>query len=229
MPDHPEDSLFETVLASTVHDMKNSLGLLLARLEDITLQLEREHSLNSPVSALRYEAGRINTLLMQLLSLYKLERDQLVVSPVEVDVIEFVEDCIAAHAAVASQSGIALEQDCDEELLGFFDPDLVGIAINNILGNSIRYSRSRVLLAVRPGDEGLEFTIADDGEGYPQEMIENQGQYARRINSSSGSTGLGLFFSDTVAQLHRRGERTGRISLDNGEPLGGGCFRLILP
>ena len=225
----PEDSLFETVLASTVHDMKNSLGLLLARLEDITLQLEREHSLNSPVSALRYEAGRINTLLMQLLSLYKLDRNQLTVHPVEVDLIEFVEDCIAAHAAVAEQSGIALEQDCDEELLGFFDPDLVGIAINNILGNSIRYSRSRVLLAVRPSDDGLEFTVADDGEGYPQAMIENQGQYARRIDSSSGSTGLGLFFSDTVARLHRRGGRDGRISLDNGEPLGGGRFRLSLP
>jgi len=224
-----DDSLFETVLASTVHDMKNSLSLLLARLEDISLQLEQEHDLNRPVSALRYEAGRINGLLMQLLAMYKLERKQLEITMVEVDVIAFVEDCIAAHSPEAEQSGISLEYDCDEELLGFFDPDLIGIAINNILGNSIRYSRSRVLLAVQPVDSGLQFTVADDGEGYPREMIDNQGQYARRIDSSSGSTGLGLFFSDSIARLHRRGDRNGRIELANGPPLGGGCFRLTLP
>jgi signal transduction histidine kinase len=224
-----DDSLFETVLASTVHDMKNSLSLLLARLEDISLQLEQEHALNRPVSALRYEAGRINGLLMQLLAMYKLDRKQLEITNVEVDVIAFVEDCIAAHSPEAEQSGISLGYDCDEELLGFFDQDLIGIAINNILGNSIRYSSSRVLLSVQPVDSGLQFTIADDGEGYPQEMIDSQGQYARRIDSSSGSTGLGLFFSDTIARLHRRGDNSGHIELANGPPLGGGCFRLILP
>ncbi len=225
-----DESLFETVLASTVHDMKNSLSLLMARLEDISLELDREQGLNQPVSALRYEAGRINHSLMQLLSLYKLEHDQLTVTPVEVAVIEFVEDCIASHASVAEQSGIRLEYDCDEELLGFFDPDLIGIAINNILGNSIRYSRGRVLLAARPGQAGgIEFTVADDGDGYPEDMIDRPGEYARRIDSSSGSTGLGLFFSDTVARLHRRNGGQGHIELGNGEPLGGGRFRLSLP
>ena len=223
------DSLFETVLASTVHDMKNSLSLLMARLEDITLQLEKEDSLNQPVAGLRYEAGRINLLLMQMLSLYKLDRQQLKLNPVEVDVIEFVEDCIASHASVAEQSGIMLDYDCDEELLGNFDRDLVGIAINNVIGNSIRYSKHRVLLRALPRGQGLEFIVADDGAGYPESMIDNQGDYARSIDSSTGSTGLGLFFSDTVARLHRNGEHSGSIELQNGDPLGGGCFRLLLP
>ncbi len=223
------DSLFETVLASTVHDMKNSLSLLMARLEDITLQLEQQDHLNQPLAGLRYEAGRINLSLMQMLSLYKLDKQQLKLNPVEVDVIEFVEDCIASHASVAGPSGIALDYDCDEELLGRFDRDLIGIAINNVIGNSIRYSRHRVLLQVQPRDQGLEFIVADDGQGYPESMIENQGNYARSIDSSTGSTGLGLFFSDTVARMHRRDGRSGSIKLQNGEPLGGGCFRLFIP
>ena len=229
MTETANDSLFETVLASTVHDMKNSLSLLLARLEEISLQLEPEPRMQQPVAALHYEAGRINMLLMQLLSLYKLDRRQLTVNPVEVDVIAFAEDCIAAHAPAAEQGGIRLELDCDEDLIGFFDPDLIGIAINNILGNSIRYSRSRVRLSVTPQGRGMDFIIADDGAGYPAEMIDRPGEYATRIDSSSGSTGLGLFFSDTVARLHRRGERRGHIELGNGAPLGGGCFRLSLP
>jgi signal transduction histidine kinase len=67
---------FSFVLASSVHDMKNSLGMLLH-----TLSAMME---NSPpkdaeqarfFSTLEYEAARINGELVQLLSLYRMDEN----------------------------------------------------------------------------------------------------------------------------------------------------------
>ncbi|MBP5090547.1 HAMP domain-containing histidine kinase, partial [Pseudomonas chlororaphis] len=72
-------------------------------------------------------------------------------------------------------------------------------------------------------------TINDDGEGYPQQMIDNQADYVQGINHSSGSTGLGLYFAERIAALHQRNGVCGRTEIRNGGPLGGGVFSIYLP
>lgn len=69
-------NMFDTLLASTVHDMKNSLSLLMNELEVMGSKLERSNENRQTVSSLRYEASRINISLMELLALYKLEKSK---------------------------------------------------------------------------------------------------------------------------------------------------------
>ena len=69
---------FSFVLASSVHDMKNSLGMLLNTLSNVIAT----YPPSSPEQAksyavLEYEAARINSELIQLLSIYRLENDQI--------------------------------------------------------------------------------------------------------------------------------------------------------
>ena len=225
-------SLFETVLASTVHDMKNSLSLVLAQLDQISDLIENSDDQNI-VSTLRYESSRINLSLMQMLTLYKLDKDQLTVRSVEVELIDFIEDCVASHMPLAKNTNIKLDIDCDEFLVWFFDPDIVSIAINNIIGNSIRYTKTQVKISVREdntnGHKGIIIEISDDGDGYPEMMLIEPENYIKTINHSTGSTGLGLFFSATIAAMHQKNAVSGRISLDNGNCWNGGRFQLHLP
>ena len=71
--------------------------------------------------------------------------------------------------------------------------------------------------------------ISDDGQGYPPAMLEHQADYVLGINMSSGSTGLGLYFGQRIAELHQRNGVQGRIALANEGALGGGEFRIYLP
>ncbi len=222
-------SLFETVLASTVHDMKNSLSLLMGELDTISQKLEAESENLQTISTIRYESSRINQSLIQLLTLYKLDNNQLSIQKLEVEVADFIEDCVAAHSLLAANKGIQLDIICDDMMIWFFDPDMVGIAINNILGNSIRYTHSRIVISINLIEGHLVIQIDDDGSGYPENMIQNPGDFIKNTNYSTGSTGLGLFFSATVAQYHQREGRQGRINLKNGGDLNGGCFQIVLP
>ena len=45
----------------------------------------------------------------------------------------------------------------------------------------------------------------------------------------SGSTGLGLYFAEQIANIHHSGDKKGYITIDNNSKLGGGRFTLFLP
>ena len=59
---------FSTVLASTVHDMKNSLALVLQQLESV-IDRTQDTTLGNDIAHVHYEAQRINANLVQLLQL----------------------------------------------------------------------------------------------------------------------------------------------------------------
>lgn len=221
--------MFEMLLASTIHDMKNSLSLVLSELDNVSHQLEPESENQRSLSNLRYETSRINNTLMKLLSLYKLEKQHLSVQISEVLLIDLIEDSIAAYTTMAQNSGIRLSCDCDDELIWFVDPNLMSIVLTNIISNSIRYSKSQVLISVSLNDGMLQLDIDDDGRGYPESMMLAPEDYVRRVDYATGSTGLGLYFAAMIAEKHQRQGRQGSIQLLNNNKLGGGCFRILLP
>lgn len=222
-------SVFETLLASSIHDMKNSLGLVMHELETVGAQLEGDQEKSNSISSLRYEASRINTSLMELLALYKLENKQLGIFPEETYLIDLIEDGMAAHTFLAKSKNIQLNYDCDDELVWFLDANLMRIVMNNIISNSIRYSKSKILLSASIKDQQLCIQIDDDGHGYPEAMIEASKYIKHNIDSSSGSTGLGLYFAHEIAANHERQSNKGSISLKNQQKLEGGCFQIFLP
>src|SRR3954471_12288506 len=76
MNQESQEVSFSFVLASSVHDMKNSLGMLINTLADVMSKYppqNQEHA--KSYSILEYEAARINSELVQLLSLYRLDHD----------------------------------------------------------------------------------------------------------------------------------------------------------
>lgn len=227
MADMP--NMFETLLASTIHDMKNSLSLLVSELDNISDQIDVDSENEQSVTNLRYEARRINVTLMKLLSLYKMEQQQLSVQISEVLLIDLIEDSIAGYLTLAQSRGIQLHHHCDDELIWFVDPNLVSIVLDNVIGNSIRYSKSEVLISAGFNDGMLQIDIEDDGQGYPEAMMLAPDDYVQRVDYASGSTGLGLYFAAMIANSHRRQQRHGGIELMNRQKLPGGCFRIQLP
>jgi hypothetical protein len=220
---------FSMILASAVHDMKNSLSMLLSALSALESRYPKPNDEDNKQRAiLQYEASRLNSALVQLLGLYKLDNQQLPVNINYIDVEDFLYDQIAQYEPLLKSKNIAIEIEVDDELDACFDQDLVASVINNILGNAIRYTQQKIKLTAYY-ENGLVFEIADDGVGYPNEMIEKQQNYIKSIDYSTGSTGLGLYFASKIAELHKNKGRCGSIELANGGELGGGIFRLKLP
>ena len=221
---------FSLAFGSAVHDVKNSIGLLLHSLGEF---LEENPPGNDDETrravVLNYEASRINSDMMQLLSIYRLQNEKLQLSFDETNVAEFLEDEILAHQTLLEIKGISLNVDCDDALYWYFDPMLVRIVLNNVFVNTIRYTRSKIEVTARVSEGYLAIAVEDDGPGYPEQLCKDPGGYMQRVNCNSGSTGLGLYFSSRAAELHRSKDRKGYIAIDNHASIGGGAFRLFLP
>lgn len=222
---------FSTVLASSVHDMKNSLGMLLNSLDEMvtsTPPVNPEQA--KQFSVLQYEASRINSELIKLLALYRLQKNRLPLHIDEQFAIDMLEEQVARNYALFESRGVTLTLECEEDLSWYFDAELVGGVLHNILVNCARYSQKSVLISAAMEDSQLCIAVEDDGSGYPQDMLESSEALTNRsVNFESGSTNLGLYFAEQVARMHKRGGVCGRIELANGGKLGGGVFRLKLP
>jgi len=223
---HSSQLDFSTLLASTVHDMKNSIGLLMHQITQLQSQVDEQ---GVDLGQLQFEATRLNNYLIQLLTLYKFEQEQLAVQVDEHYLDEFVEDLVLINQPILQPWGIQIEQHVAADLCWNFDRQLLSGVLSNIFTNVIRYAKSRVLIDFSEDQGMLRIRIEDDGLGYPKKMLGELSERPMGVDFVSGSTGLGLYFSVQVAALHQRDELRGRVLLSNGGELGGGCFELILP
>lgn len=227
--EHP-DIDFATVLASGVHDMKNSLCMLIQSMDLLQQELaEKSESASQELARIHYEATRLNTNLLQLLSLYRIEKDQLPLHMDEYNLDDLCDEILIKNGLYSTQRNIDVITDCPGQLSWFFDNDLISNLVNDMFVNALRYSNTKLLLRAFEQEQQLFVEIHDDGEGYPADMLDNSEEGIHNLNLAAGRTGLGLFFAHMIARAHRNQGRTGRIELSNGGEFGGAVFRLILP
>lgn len=222
------DVNFSMVIASAVHDMKNSLSMLLHSLDELREEHGPELTESKRFNTLQYEAQRVHGDLVQLLGLYRLQEDKLTPHVDEHHVPDFLALQLARHQPLLEGRNILCTLQASE-ISGYFDHDLIGGILTNTINNAIRYTRSKIALAAREEDGYLIISVSDDGQGYPQEMLDDPKPCLNSLDFDTGSTSLGLYFASSVANLHRNGERSGFILLSNGGPLGGGVFEVWLP
>lgn len=219
---------FSMVLASAVHDMKNSLGMLLNSLEELRSEYNQTLAGSEKFNMLQYEAERMHNDLVQLLGIYRLGENNLSAHIDEHFVPDFLEEHLARHIPLLQSLGIEYSI-AAEDISGFFDEDLLTGVLNNTINNAIRYTRSKICLTARQEDGYLVLGVEDDGQGYPDNMQHSGTPSFKSLDFKSGSTSLGLFFASSVARLHTENDRSGAIRLHNGGALGGGVFEIWLP
>jgi signal transduction histidine kinase len=217
-------------LASSAHDMKNSLNMLSGRVERFLAELSpASFSGYQDLSYMLYEIKRINHGLIQLLALYKIGERLYPFDPQPILLTHFIDDLVALNSPLLSSLNIELDSACPEDLVWHFDEDLIGGVISQALNNAAHYTKKRIHLAVTSSNSQLEIRVEDDGPGFPLAMLSKTVSTPSKIDFNSGSTGLGLYFARTVAGMHKNQGRHGTLNLENGGAWGGGCFILQLP
>jgi len=220
---------FEAALALTIHDVKNSLALFLDRVEVVQAN---DKVAGKKYADFKYEIKRINNNLIRLLALYKVGAENFMLHDEFHYVDDFLSDIGAEYSAVLRDKNIELIIDCQDDLGCQMDKGLIYGVLDNAINNAVRYTRSKILLKAFEEDGFLVLSVQDDGDGYPEQMLEEhlqQGGGNTGIDISNSTTGLGNYFSQIVAGLHQSNDKKGFIQMTNQGDLGGSCFSIHLP
>jgi two-component system, OmpR family, sensor histidine kinase SenX3 len=228
---HDEIS-FTDLMASSIHDMKNSVNVQVNALEQIAHEAKARGDLdafNSLVVVIA-QSHRVNANLIQLLSLYKFGKSTYPLDIRELSVAELIEEAVLQIRSVLDFKDIRLTVLCPPKLDWYFDRDLMTGVLLNALNNACNYTRDSICVVASVADGLLTLRLEDNGPGYPAQMLSHDGVAANKgVNFFNGSTGLGFYFSAQVAHLHQNRGRHGALSIENGGTYGGGCFVVTLP
>jgi signal transduction histidine kinase len=235
MDDTPHANELFLFLASTAHDMKNSISVLSGTLERL---LDDASVPPGPAYAqmahMLYQTRRLNDNLMQLLALYKqVGKPGYPFDIGQLEMGQLVDQVVGLERVLLQARGVTLELDYDPHLIWHLDEDLIAGVVAHAINNAVHYTRDKVRFAIAQADGCLEVRVEDNGAGFPQAMLDAgaaaMSGLATGVDFLANSAGLGLYFSSEVARMHRHRGRHGSIRLENGGAYGGGCFILSLP
>jgi two-component system sensor histidine kinase RegB len=94
--------------------------------------------------------------------------------------------------------------------------------LGNLVSNALRHASRRVIIESGESPHELWVAVADDGPGFPEELLPRLGEpFLGPSFSGSGSTGLGIFIATTLL------ERTGAKLVFSNRPEGGARVEIL--
>jgi len=108
------------------------------------------------------------------------------------------------------------------------EPEWIRHIVTNLVVNADRYARTRIVVSVAPVGAQGRLLVADDGSGFPPELLPRVFERFARADGARGRSGggAGLGLAIIASLTHALG---GSVSAANGPPLGGACVEIELP
>ena len=212
-------------LADAAHELRTPLAVL---------RVHAQNAIDAPDAADRAEAlrqmvagvDRATRLATQLLTLARLEPDAARLHRQPLDLRAFVRSELAELTPLALDRGqeLTLATSEDQDFRVTCDATLVGVLLQNLVGNAIQYTPrdGRIEVSLDATAAAVELAVDDSGPGIRPELRDKMFQRFAREGAGTG-VGLGLSIAQRIAELHHAA-----ITLGDS-PLGGLRVQVSLP
>jgi signal transduction histidine kinase len=146
----------------------------------------------------------------------------------ECDLVSLVDNCRHMVQTVYPEARIQVEKNC-EEISVSADPDILELAILNLMDNAAKYSSqpAEIQVTLESREEEAKITIGDKGIGIPEADIEHIFERFYTVNKAHsrrlGGAGLGLSIVKTIVERH---DGTISVTSQSGQ---GTTFTILLP
>jgi two-component system phosphate regulon sensor histidine kinase PhoR len=230
------DAMRRDFVANVSHEIRTPLTVLSGFIETLqTLDLESEERVKF-LELMATQAGRMQGLVNDLLTLSQLEGSPLPQMTENFSVAELMQPAEAEARGLSQAHAAGSELTQALSFAASEDWRLVGArheiysAVTNLVNNAVRYTPLDGSIScawIRLTDQRLQFSVQDTGPGIAPEHLPRLTERFYRVDRSrsreSGGTGLGLAITKHVMQRHG-GEL--RIESELGK---GSRFILIFP
>ncbi len=190
-------------------DISHELRSPLARL-NVALEIAKQRSVNeatAPVlERIETESNRLNEMIGRLLMLSKLESGAGDFSKRKLNLTKLVET-VAADAdyeAKGKSKAVNIIEKQDVQVFG--NENLLRSAVENVLRNAIRYTKSNVEISLKNGGGQAKISVRDYGEGVPEDELEKLFRPFHRVGEDrtrkTGGIGLGLAIAERAVHAH---------------------------
>jgi signal transduction histidine kinase len=218
----------DRVLRLVAHDLRNPVGSIHAATE-LLLAAPSDPSRVRLLEAVQRGSEAALRLMDDLLDVAAIERGTATIDRQHVDASGWLRQRCELLRLTATRKSLALRVETDGPCWGWFDPARTGQALDNLVGNALKFSPpgSTVTVSCEALPADLVFRVRDQGPGIDaaelQRLFREFETGEARPTGGERSTGLGLTIARTLIQA-----QGGRITVES-TPGEGTCFAIWLP
>jgi signal transduction histidine kinase len=205
-------------LRSPLTSVKGFTATLLAKWERFSD--EQKKVMLETVNA---DADRVTRLLTELLDVSRIDTGRLELRQQVVDLAAALRRSVAGRVAAGEPA-----ERFSVEVVGqlpemWLDPDKIDQVLANLVENALRHGGGQVSLTLVGDADGATLTVADEGDGVPEEIRTRVFTKFFRGRARRGGTGLGLYIVRGLVEAHG-----GSVAVAPAEQ-GGARFVVRLP
>lgn len=196
------ERLRQEFVANVSHELKTPLSVIKVCVETLLDgAMDDPHHRQQFLEQLHLQSNRLHALILDLLSLARIESGEELFDFQAVPVAEIVEACLERHRPQAEAKGQVFElvpSSGEEVLTVWADEEALEQILDNLLDNAVKYTPEGGHVSIRWQRDGEQvcLEVADSGIGIPPadlpRIFERFYRVDRARSREMGGTGLGL-------------------------------------
>lgn len=210
------------------HDLRGPLARLKGLSQVALMEIKDEVSRNY-FNLINTSANVLDNTLVRLLSINNLKHT--VLEEEKVNIHELIENIVQIKKEVIESAGISFENEISEDLYVKADKNVLRLAIQNILENSIQYrnvdeqhtNNMYIRVSSVIENQKLKLIFEDNGIGIEESQVDKIFTIFHRGTEKSEGSGLGLYIAKIAMDKMKGGIRLANHQKSNT------VFELILP
>jgi PAS domain S-box-containing protein len=228
-----EQDAFKTLFINTAaHELRTPMTPIKIHIH--VLESGKRGELNpeqrKTVDILKRNLDRLGMLIEDVLNVSRLQAGHLALEKRRIALDAVVREVAQTFQPMADRAGVRLQLFAAEGALVDADPKRISQVLFNLVDNALKFTPSggRVEVALRADRGWAEVQVRDTGAGIRAEDIPRLFQPFSQVHdtmqSTKGGSGLGLYISMGILELHG-----GSIRCESGGPGLGSTFTFMLP
>ena len=215
------DEMRKDFIANVSHELKTPIALIQGYAEGLAEGMaEEKESRDYYCNVIMDEAGKMNKMVKQLLTLTALEFGNEQLTMERFNLTELIGGVIAASGILLEQNGIEVEFDSSKNFYVWADEFKIEEVVTNYLSNAIHHAEGekKIVIKMIPQKNQIKVGVFNTGKPIPEESIQNLWTKFYKVDKartrSYGGSGIGLSIVKAIMEMHH--QSYGVTNWDNG-------------
>lgn len=215
------DEMRKEFIANVSHELKTPIALIQGYAEGLQEGMaEDKESRDYYCEVIADEAGKMNKMVKQLLTLSSLEsgNDRTIME--RFDLVELIQGVISSTHILTEQNEITVKFDAESPIYVWADEFKIEEVVTNYLSNAIHHAGGEKIIVIRITSEAgrTRVSVFNTGTPIPEESIPNLWTKFYKVDKARtrayGGSGIGLSIVKAIIEGH--GQECGVENWDNG-------------
>jgi signal transduction histidine kinase len=215
------DEMRKEFVANVSHALKTPIALIQGYAEGLQEGMaEDKESRDYYCEVIVDEAGKMNKMVKQLLTLSALESGNERTVMERFDLVELIEGVISASQILLEQQEITVKFESKEPVYVWADEFKIEEVVTNYLSNAIHHASGEKIIVIRIQQEDSQTRVSmfNTGTPIPEEELPNLWNKFYKVDKARtreyGGSGIGLSIVKAIIEGH--GQKCGVENWDNG-------------